>query len=472
VIDLALTTAPITMEERYGTFAGAGNGMPSLGVLWLAALARRAGYSVEVLEGAALGLGYGEMVRRLEELRPRVLGISATTISIGQSAKLAGMVKKRLPATLVVLGGPHATAVPIETLERYPQFDCAALGEGESILPKLLEAVREGGGCEGTPGLVWRNGGGRLEHNARGPFIEDLDALPLPAWDLLPGFPKVFTPPPFKVRRTPVASLITSRGCPYRCTFCDTAVFGRRVRWHSAEYVVKMMRELYQRYGVREFTSEDDAFFANKKRAYAICEGIQRGGLDISWSCNSHVHLADLDLLRAARRAGCWYVSYGIESGSEEILRSENKNITRAQVRRAVETTRRAGMAAKGFFMVGHQGETPETLEETRRFALSLPLTDISVTAMTPLPGTEIYHTAAAHGDFDNRWEKMNLLETIFVPHGLSAETLGRCQRTMLRQFYLRPRIIWAYIVRLLRNPGMAAGALRGLAAFLRTVRA
>ncbi len=226
MIDLAPTTAPITMEERYGTFAGAGSGMPSLGVLWLAALARRAGYSVEVLECAALGLGYGEMVRRLEELRPRVLGISATTVSIGQSAKLAGMVKERLPATLVVLGGPHATAMP------------------------------------------------------------------------------------------------------------------------------------------------------------------------------------------------------------------------------------------------------PETLEKTRRFALSLPLTDISVTAMTPLPGTEIYHTAAAHGDFDNRWEKMNLLETIFVPHGLSAETMARCQRTMLRQFYLRPRIIWAYIVRLLRNPGMAAGALRGLAAFLRTVRA
>jgi len=466
---ILLTTPPISLEERYGSLAGAGSAAPSLGILLLAAAARQAGFEARVVEAAALNLELEAVLARVAAEAPDVIGISSTTLSIFHAHTLAERAKQLRPGLRTVIGGPHVSAAPEETMRRFPAFDVAVLGEGEQTLVELLRAMERGEPLEDVPGIVCRAGDG-LRTTAPRPFLRDLDRLPFPAWDLLDGFPDRYAPAPFKVRRLPAASLVSSRGCPNTCIFCDRSVFGARCHGHSAEYVVTMMQTLRRDYGVREFSFEDDTFVTFKKRLREVCERLieQRAGL--SWTCLGRVDHVTPENLRLMRQAGCWQISYGIESGCQPILDVIGKGVTLEQIRRAVAATREAGILAKGFFIVGHPGETRETLQCTIDFALELPLNDISVTMLTPFPGTELYRRAAEFGSFDDDWRKLNLLNAVFIPHGLTAEDLVRAQREMTRRFYLRPRVVVDYAGRLLRNPRMLKGLLKGGLSFLKSI--
>ena len=354
-------------------------------------------------------------------------------------------------------------------MRRFPAFDLAVLGEGEETLVALLAALQGESDLAGVQGILYRDGE-TLRPTAPRPFLRELDRLPLPAWDLLEGFPQRYAPAPFKVRKLPAASLVSSRGCPNSCIFCDRSVFGAQCHGHSADYVVKMIRTLYRDYGVREFSFEDDTFVTFKKRLNEICAGLIAARMDIAWTCLGrvdHITPANLALMQ---RAGCWQISFGIESGNQAILDTIGKGVTLEQIRRAIAATRQAGILAKGFFIVGHPGETQETLQQTIDFALELPLNDLSVTMLTPFPGTELYARAAEFGQFDDDWSKLNLLNAVFVPHGLSAADLVRAQQELTRRFYLRPRIIADYAGRLLRNPRMLRGLLKGGLSFLKSI--
>lgn len=461
-------TPPISMEERYGSLAGAGSSLPTLGILYLAAMTREKGFPTALCDAAARSFSAAHLLEKVLAERPDVLGLSATTFSVFHAAAFAALVKRQLPELKVVIGGPHVSAAPLETMARFPEFDLAVIGEGEETIIDLLEAIQDGQPCDGIAGIVFRKGE-ELVATGRRPFLKELDTLPRPAWDLLDGFPQAYLPAPFKVRKTPAASLVTSRGCPNSCIFCDRSVFGTSCHAFSADYVVGTIRYLADSFGVREFSFEDDTFISFKKRLKDICQMIIDLKLDISWTCLGRVTSVDAETLALMKRAGCWQISFGIESGCPEILKTIHKNVTLEQIERAVCLCRDAGILSKGFFIVGHPGETRETLQRTLDFALRLPLDDISATMLTPFPGTEIYERAAEFGTFDSDWSRMNLLNTVFVPHGLTQEFIEQFQRDMLRRFYLRPRIVLGYIRRLLTNPSMARGLLLGARAFFRS---
>jgi radical SAM superfamily enzyme YgiQ (UPF0313 family) len=458
------------MEKRYGTFAGGGSSAPSLGILMLAAMARQHGCDCSVVDASALGLSEPELLDRLGQVRPDILCLSSTTLGIANAGSLAAAAKLLYPRMTVVIGGPHATAVPRETMERFPAFDVAVIGEGEQTLVELLLSLGASRPLAGIAGLVIRNGQA-LQATARRPFISDLDSLPAPAWDLLEGFPERYLPAPFKVRMLPAATLVTSRGCPNICIFCDRSVFGNSCHAFSADYVVRQMVELNRRYGIREFSFEDDTFVTFKARLKEICTRLIDLQLNVSWTCLGRINHVTPENLRLMRLAGCWQISFGIESGSPEILTLINKRVTLDQVRTAVTMSREAGIRTKGFFILGHPGETRETLEMTTSFALELPLDDISVSLMTPFPGTELHRRAAEFGEFDPDWEKMNLLSTVFVPQGLTRDELITAQKELIRRFYYRPRIMFDYGRRLLRNPAMARGLWSGLRSLLLSTR-
>ena len=470
-------TPPVSLQQRYGNLAGAGSSMPALGVLTLAAAVRSKGFNPFVVEASALGLSYEDTIRIIAEISPRYVGISSTTLTIFPAAKIARLMKELDPGITVIVGGPHLTAVPQQTMERFPQFDIGVIGEGEETTIELLNTLADHRDLSDVKGIIFGPSvynpsaePNRPTITPRREFIQHLDDYPFPAWDLLPGFPKAYKPPPFKVKNSPAVSIVTSRGCPYQCTFCDTSVFGNRFRAYSAEYITAMIEELYHKYGIREFMIEDDTFLVSKKRAFDICESILKAGLKISWSCNSRVDLVDKDILAMMKRAGCWYIGFGIESGNQAILDLEKKNITLEQAVKAVKLTREAGILAKGFFMVGHPRETQHSLQETIDFAKRSSLSDITVTALTPLPGSQICSVADRYGAFDHDWRKMNLLNIVFVPSGLSRELLSKYRKRMLREFYLRPRIVRSYLNRIIRNPRLILTVTRGAAAFLKTV--
>ncbi len=466
-------TPPVSMEERYGPLAATGNCTPCLASVILAAIARKAGYKAVVIDAAAENLTLNEVMGRLRETPPAFIGFTTTTLTTIPAERLARAVKACWPETVIAIGGPHATAIPEETLRRCPEFDLAAVHEGEETILEILEAVEEGSrNFTSIAGIVCRNGAGQLiKTPARRAFM-DLDSLPYPAWDLLRDFPAKYTPGYFKVAQVPSVSFVSSRGCPFECSFCDTSVFGRKIRTHSAEYMVDLFDYLHKTFGIRDVTFEDDTFMVYRQNVERFCDLLLQRGLNMTWACNSRVNLAKPDLLKRMKEAGCWHISYGIESGSQEILDHEDKQLKLSQIHEGIENTRRAGIASKGFFIVGHPRETLETLAATYRLTQDVPFSDITVTCMTPFPGSPLSKYAHEYGTFDDDWTKMNLLTPVFVPHGLTADDLRYWQRKILRSFYFRPRTILNYTGRVLRNPSprYVTGLLKSGAALARTV--
>jgi len=429
--------------------------IPGMGVLILAAVARERGYDVHLVDAKAHATPIEEVASQIADLQPDYLGLSATTISVTNAARIAARVKALRPGVVTILGGAHVSAIPERTLRAFPSIDFGVVGEGEVSLFELLDRLESTAPVAGVPGLAYRDDDTVLA-NPRAPYIEDLDALPMPAWDLLPDFPHRFQPSLFGYPRSPVATLITSRGCPFSCTFCDRSTSGRKGRMHSVESVVALCRELVDR-GTRHIMFLDDLFTVRKDRVIDICNAFIAEGFDFSWSCNSHPNLLDLDTMRLMKRAGCWQVAYGIESGSQRILNVVKHEVKLPKMRETLRMTRQAGIRARGFMMLGHPTEGIDSLRETEKFLRTVELDLCQITKFTPYPGTPSYATVREAGRFVEDWEKMNAMNFVFVPNGIDERTLEHYFDRCYRAFYTRGDVLSGLWRMLLREPRFAA---------------
>ena len=240
--------------------------------------------------------------------------------------------------------------------------------------------------------------------------------------------------------------IVTSRGCPGQCTFCDNSVFGRKYRWHSPRYIINMIKILKQRYNIKEIQFKDDNLLVNKITLKELCEIMIKEKLNITWNCGGRVDMVNPEILKIMKEAGCWQIWYGLESGSDKVLKCMKKNITVEQIKYAVKITKDAGISPGGFFMVGNPNETEEDIKMTLKLLLELPLDEFHMSHLTPFPGSELYRTADMYGQFDRNWKKMNGWNILFVPKGLTREKLVYYSNLAFRKFYLRPRIILSYI--------------------------
>jgi len=232
-----------------------------------------------------------------------------------------------------------------------------------------------------------------------------------------------------------------------------------------------MVAYLVKDFKIREIVFEDDQFLIKKERVAKVCEGLLKAERGISWCCSGRVNsVNDLALLKLMKRSGCWQVSYGIESASQKILDFAMKAITIEQIEKAVRLTHEAGILSKGYFIFGLPYETEKTMENTIHFAKRIPLSDISVFMLTPFPGSKMYDIAEQHGTIEKDFEKMNVLDVVYVPKGLSKENLLYYQRRFMREFYLRPQIIGNYLKRLVANPLNFMKMLRASKEFLQSV--
>ena len=462
-----LANAPYFLEERYGGLASVGATLPCLGLLMLGAVLLKAGHRVRIVDASAQSLCHEEVLEEIRKFRPDIVCLTAVTPSIIKTARLASMITDICPSIPIVIGGPHFTAVPEQTLTDYPVFDYGVVGEGEATVVDLVEALSADRIPSNVPGVAFRENGKVRFAPPRAP-IKDLDSLPFPAWDLLDGFPSRYHPALFKYKRLPSTHIISARGCPNKCIFCDTSVFSRQIRFHSPEYVLEMVGYLAKDFKIKEIIFEDDQFLIKKQRVAKICEGLLRAKWGISWCCSGRVNsVNNLALLRLMKRSGCWQISYGIESANQKILDFAKKAITVDQVEQAVRLTHEAGILSKGYFIFGLPYETEKTMENTIRFAKRIPLTDISVFMLTPFPGSKMYEIAGQHGTLEKDFEKMNILDVVYVPRGLSKEKLLHYQRRFMKEFYLRPRIVGSYVGRLMPNPSNIINMFKAFVGFL-----
>jgi radical SAM superfamily enzyme YgiQ (UPF0313 family) len=467
-IRLALVSSPISLGERYGSFSGAANTEPSFGLVCLAAVAQEAGATVQIVEASSQNLSVDQTKKEILRFEPDLVGITATTAGIVAAGALAQSLKNTRPGIINLIGGCHVTALPEETLLTFQGFDVAVLGEGEETLKDILDHRDKGlEGLKGIAGTAVR-GGNKVRVNQPRPLIRHLDDLPLPAWSLLEGFPGKFRPSPSRIKRWPCASIVLTRGCPNQCTFCDRSVFGNQCRAYSPEYALGLMKDLRYNYGVKEILIEDDTFIVSSQRVRELCERIIAEKLDITWSCLGRADRVSPELLSLMKKAGCWHISYGIESGDPEILKGMKKNLNIEQINKAVRWSKEAGVYTKGFFMVGFPEETEASLSATLSLAMSLPLDDISVMQLTPFPGSQLYETAEQYGEFERDWRKMNTLDTVFIPKGFSRRKLEAARAEILRKFYLRPGIIFRQIKRVALSPRVTLSLLKGFFSFLK----
>ncbi|MCJ8501607.1 B12-binding domain-containing radical SAM protein [Desulfatitalea alkaliphila] len=413
------------------------NRMAPLGLLSIAAFLEREGHAVAVHDcmGPAAPVGIDANVAQVLAHDPDLVGFSATTSGFLDGYDMARGIKARRPSVGIVFGGVHVSALGAPLLDQFPHIDHLCLGEGERTLAELAA----GSAPAAIDGLAWREGGRGVQNKARA-HLPELDDLPFPAYEKLAGFPKGYHLPLFSYIQTPGATMVTSRGCPYRCSYCDRSVFKQGFRYNSAAYIYAHMKYLRDRFGVRHINIYDDLFTLNRERIETLCTLLTAKPLGLHFNCAVRVGHADDNLLRMLKAAGCLMVSLGIESGDPDLLEVHKPGVYLDDVRDTVRRIQAAGLRAKGLFMMGLPGETVASIRKTSDFVLSLGLDDMNMAKFTPFHGAPVWRSIFAQGTVNEDWRLMNCLNFVFVPRQIgSLERLDQLYNTHVKRFYSDP---------------------------------
>lgn len=425
---------------------------PPLGVLYCAGMLINAGVDVSVLDQAARGLSSEQVLKWLKKEDPDVLGFSVLITSYWEALNLARLAKEENPNLLIVFGNYHATFNAERILRKYPFVDVIVRGEGEHVLPELVRCVKKKRSFEETASLTFRNNG-HVVSTPDAPLIGNIESLPIPDRDLAET---EYTSEIFgiKVATRRFTSIISSRGCPFRCAFCGCRNFARGVwRPRSVENIMKELRLLYSE-GFRQFLFVDDNFTLNLRRVQKLCHEIRKERMDIEWFCDSRVDNCRYEVLRDMVKAGCSLLYFGIESANQRILDYYKKGITPEQTRRAIGSARKAGVdVIVGSFIVGAPDETLKEVETTLRFAHELPIDVPQLNILSAFPGTDSWNDLVKKGFIDEEkyWEQGVYVSQV-SPHAVPFEQIQRITYDYFRTFYLRPKKLSEEILRTFKS--------------------
>ncbi len=419
----------------YRDFTPIANRLPPVGILSIAACLEARGHIVHVIDclGPEPPENIDAAVRDILAFQPDFAGFSTTTSSFPDAAEMVEKLKQSEPRIITVNGGPHGSALKESLLKSCPAMDCVVYGEGEPAMIELVESASPGT----TSGTVWRAADGAITVNPPRTDAQDLDALPWPAYHLLKHFPKKYNLPMFGYVNSPGTSMITSRGCPYQCSYCDRSVFGKSYRYNSADYVYEHMKYMATRFGVRHIIIQDDLFTTHRKRVMEICHRLIEEPLGIQFNCVVRVQHTDPELLKLLKKAGCLQVSLGIESGDPDQIKIHKGDVTLEQVQDTVAQIREAGLRVKGLFIIGLPGDTEASIRRTGDFAISLDLDNLNYAKFTPFPGAPVWDSIHEQGTFHEDWRKMNCLNFVFLPGDIASfDTLESLYNEQVKRFY------------------------------------
>ncbi len=447
----------------------AANIMPPLGLASLAAYLEREQLSVDIIDCYARPDSDREITLYLQEQRPAWIGFSCTTSSFLDAVRLAEQAKAVLPDIRTVFGGAHVSALKGQLLSDYPAVDIAVIGEGEETLRELM--VSGFGERAMLFGLVCRDAEGVPQFKGyRSPGLE-LDSLPFPAYEKLAGYPEAYSLPIFNYPKAPSTSCISSRGCPYACSYCDRSVFQRTFRYNSADYLYRHLAYLKQRFGIRHINFYDDQFTFKRQRVEEFCRLMIEKPLGMTFNCAVRAEHVDLELLELMKAAGCWMVSLGIETGDEELLAQHRQNADLDMLAQKIRLIKQAGIRTKGLLMMGLPGETETSIQRSMDYVFSLPIDDFNLSKFTPFPGSPIYETIHELGEFDEDWAKMDCMQFQFVPQGMTRERLEELFILFYKSHFQRPKVLLGYVAMLWKSPDSWRRFLGNLGKFLRFAR-
>lgn len=422
--------------------------IPLLSVASLAASLLEAGHIVRVADLSITNRPKRMILKEISSFRPDYVGLTFTTPLYNEAMVTAEIVKKFDPNIIVMCGGVHSTAVPEEVVQN-PNVDIVAIGEADITIADIVSGKR----LESIDGICYMKNGRPVRTKPR-ELIQDINKLPFPAWHLYDV--KKYKTPALTSRKNPVGPIQTSRGCVFGCTFCNKNIFGRKIRMMSVTRVVDEMEHLLKS-GFREIHVWDDNFNTDLKRAKGICDEIIRRKLKFPWNLfvGIRVDCVDQEFFYKAKKAGCYQIGLGIESGNQELLDNINKGTKLWQIRDAVRMAKKAGLELVGFFMLALPGETEETMKKTIEFAKELDLDYAKATVTLPFPSTPLYNQLKAQGKIKTQdWRKYNFHHTsdIYDHPNLDWPTINRYYDRFFREFYFRPKYLFRRIANGLLN--------------------
>lgn len=428
---------------------------PPLGLAYLAAAVRDRGWSVDLVDANALRVGASPLADYALSLRPAAVGISTNVVTHPAGAALAKSIREGGFGGRIIFGGPLPSAIPGYCLDSAPT-DAVVVGEGEETLAEIMANLAAGRAepFRGVRGCFWRDDTGAVVREPPRPLIENLDTLPLPAWDLLPPFEYYKS----RARRRPIGAVICSRGCPYQCTYCNKSIFGSRYRRYSAPRVLEEVEILVKDFGIRQLDILDDNLTLNLDWAKEIFRGLARFGLAINLQNGIRADHCDEELLDLMKAAGVFKLSLGVESGCPEVQAGIKKKLDLEKVVRTTRWARRRGIVVYGNFILGLPYDSAATMGRTIDFALKMDPDAATFNYLLPLPGTEVWAEVESRGEFYFRLD--DPVVSGFYGSGLryrlpgmDLDLVSRYYRMAYRRFYLRPAKIFGLLLRSL-HPG------------------
>lgn len=425
---ITLIFPPVSLAERYSKNVGdVGGHLPPLGLLWMAAALEDDGHTLQVLDCPVSHWTQEDVLSKIGKFKPSMVGIATITQLSKRAKEMSLAIREKYPEIFIFVGGPHVNIMPEESLKE-TKANVAIVGESELNIKKIasdLDSYKE-------PQVI------------RGEPIRDLDSLPMPARHLVDM--EKYTALPNTYKKYPnVASVITSRGCPYTCTFCSDA--NGKFRQRSVSKVIDEIKYLIREYGTKEISFWDDIFTMNRNWVLEFCNKIKEEKIEIIWSCYSRLNLVDPEILKAMKEAGCWNMFVGIESGNQDILDNVKKRMTIEAIREKVKMIKDSGIEVRGSFVLGLPGETPEKGRNTINFAIDLEPDYAQFTLCTPYPGTDIWNNYEKWGILNKGLVNYNEWQPVFLPYGYkTAKELKKVHSEAFRRFYLRPKYVWGRI--------------------------
>lgn len=464
---ILLINPPNNLSEVLGkanVFIGA---FEPMGLLYIAAMLEKHHHEVKILDAFHLNYNLKQISQSIAEFQPDVVGITCLTSTGSLTYYIGKMIKEKFPQIKVVLGNIHASVFSTAFLKNRIA-DVVVHGEGEFTMVELLKVWEKEKTLAEVDGISWWNGRKVVDNPIRVP-VTNLDDIPLPARHLVPSERYsannlsnfVYVNKSKKLMK----QIMTSRGCVFQCRFCVVHRH-RFYRFNSPKRVVDEMELLVKKYNACYLFIMDPLFVANRKRVLEVCKEIRRRKLDFKWGCECHVKLVDAQLLTQMKKAGCFEVHFGIESGVQRLLDNVNKGTKITEIEKAVKLAKKVGLKVSGLFMLGLPGETFTDSLKTINFACSLPLDFAQFSITVPYPGSQLFIDLVNEGKIETGirkdgtinpavWERFSAYSSftdnkpIYLPEGMTMEELKRAQKLALRKFYLRPKQLVKQIKRL-----------------------
>jgi len=445
------------------------NIMPPIGLASIAAYLEQGELTADIIDCYAHPDSDEKIRQYLLQNKPAWIGFSCTTSSFLDAVRLTQLAKEVCPEVQSVFGGSHVSALREQLLNDYADVDIIIVGEGEETLKELMiNGVEK---TSGIAGLVVRSKDGMATFNGYRSTGIELDSLPLPAYEKLEGFPEIYKLPIFNYPKAPSTSCISSRGCPYACSYCDRSVFQRSFRYNSAEYLYRHVKYLHERFGIRHINFYDDQFTFQRQRVEDFCHLMIANPLGMTFNCAVRAEHIDEKLLALMKAAGCWMVSLGIETGDENLLAQHRQNADLNMLATKIRMIKAAGIRTKGLLMMGLPGETEKSIQLSMDYVFSLPIDDFNLSKFTPFPGSPIYEKIHDVGDFDEDWPKMDCMSFQFVPHGMEKERMEELYNNFYRTHFQRPKVLLSYVTMLWKSPDSWRRFVADLAGFLSFIK-